>query len=126
MPPQMMMQHAPVMGMPPQMMMQQAHMAQMMGGYNGGGGMMTALPAMWAYPAEAMAVVGGGLAAPAAPAASNSMVPLSGVAQRPASPVTPPLLPEGWEAMLEPASGRVFFVDHINKQTSWQHPVTLM
>ena len=31
-------------------------------------------------------------------------------------------LPPGWEERVDPASGRKFYIDHINKATSWEFP----
>lgn len=33
-------------------------------------------------------------------------------------------LPPGWEEGYDRASGRVYFINHIEKKTSWTHPVT--
>ena len=32
------------------------------------------------------------------------------------------MLPNGWEAKIDKTSNRVFYVDHNNKTTSWEHP----
>lgn len=43
----------------------------------------------------------------------------------PAAPMAPPSaagLPPGWEERTDPASGRKFYIDHINKATSWDFP----
>ncbi|KAL7449314.1 hypothetical protein ACHAWC_001384, partial [Mediolabrus comicus] len=34
--------------------------------------------------------------------------------------VTP--LPEGWEEMVDPNSGRTFYIDHVNQITTWERP----
>ena len=33
-----------------------------------------------------------------------------------------PDLPSNWERMRDEASGKYFYVDHVNKKTSWEHP----
>ncbi|CAG9465811.1 unnamed protein product [Pedinophyceae sp. YPF-701] len=33
------------------------------------------------------------------------------------------VLPDGWEARVDPATGRTFYIDHNNKTTSWSPPV---
>ena len=33
-----------------------------------------------------------------------------------------PILPSNWEEMKDPASGRSFYVDHVRKITTWEHP----
>jgi hypothetical protein len=42
-------------------------------------------------------------------------------ASRSPSP-NPDSLPPGWEAKLDPNSGKTFYVDHVNKKTQWTHP----
>jgi hypothetical protein len=39
------------------------------------------------------------------------------------SPDALPPLPPGWSQAVDPNSGRVFFVDHVNRTTQWVHPV---
>lgn len=36
---------------------------------------------------------------------------------------TPGALPEGWEARVDPATGRTFYIDHNTRTTSWLPPV---
>lgn len=31
-------------------------------------------------------------------------------------------LPEGWEEMVDPNSGRIFYIDHVNQITTWERP----
>lgn len=31
-------------------------------------------------------------------------------------------LPTGWEMKIDPRTGRPFFIDHINRTTSWNDP----
>ena len=44
--------------------------------------------------------------------------------ESPSTPVAgaPVVLPEGWEMMVDPVSGRPFFVDHNTQTTHWQLP----
>eukprot|EP01122_Echinamoeba_exundans_P011935 TRINITY_DN4896_c0_g2_i6.p1 TRINITY_DN4896_c0_g2~~TRINITY_DN4896_c0_g2_i6.p1 ORF type:complete len:422 (+),score=65.81 TRINITY_DN4896_c0_g2_i6:500-1765(+) len=41
----------------------------------------------------------------------------------PPADVALPPLPPGWSQAVDPNSGRVFFVDHVNRTTQWVHPV---
>ena len=57
----------------------------------------------------------------------TSWTPPMGAAAAPVSkPSAPPSssggLPPGWEERVDPASGRKFYIDHINKSTSWDFP----
>merc|ERR1712048_1444472 len=36
-------------------------------------------------------------------------------------PAVPPL-PEGWEELTDPNTGRTYYVDHVTKKTSWERP----
>ena len=39
------------------------------------------------------------------------------------SPTRPsPAASSGWDKRVDPSSGRTFYIDHINKRTSWEHP----
>lgn len=33
-------------------------------------------------------------------------------------------LPEGWEKRSDPGSGRMYFVNHVNRTTQWEDPRT--
>lgn len=37
----------------------------------------------------------------------------------------PPVLPPGWEESFDPSTNRGFFIDHVNKTTSWVRPTVL-
>lgn len=33
-------------------------------------------------------------------------------------------LPQGWEKRADPATGRIYFVNHVNRTTQWEDPRT--
>jgi hypothetical protein len=41
----------------------------------------------------------------------------------PSSAPIPSKLPLGWEARVDPRTGQTFYIDHINKATSWSPPL---
>ena len=63
----------------------------------------------------------------AGPSAPAQAPPVPGGNPRTSNPLDnfdEPPLPQGWEKRYDPGTGRPFFVDHVNRQTSWVHPVT--
>ena len=80
----------------------------------GGGGLASpsALAAIWASMRRSDT-------APTPPAAPVAAPPPPAPAPAPAN-VAP--LPPGWEERVDPTSGRSFFVDLVNKTTSWERP----
>ena len=75
-------------------------------------------------PAAAPAACGGGGAPSGLPAAEAD--PGCDVAAHPSLPAAasplPSPLPSGWEERVDVASGRPFYVDFVNRQTSWARP----
>ena len=55
------------------------------------------------------------------PAGSEPPAP----APAPRAPPSAGGLPPGWEERVDPGSGRPFYIDHVNKTTSWEHPGAL-
>ncbi|KNC55293.1 aldehyde oxidase [Thecamonas trahens ATCC 50062] len=55
--------------------------------------------------------------------AVNSAAAASSSPPAPAAPSpTPASLPDGWEAQVDAASGRTYYIDHNTRTTSWSHP----
>jgi hypothetical protein len=55
----------------------------------------------------------------------TSWVPPQQQQQQPQKPPPPHqklALPAGWEESVDPKTGRIFYIDHINKRTSWTPP----
>ena len=83
----------------------------------GGGGLASpsALSAIWASMRRTDT-------APTPPAAPVAEPPPPAPAPAPANEPEVAPLPPGWEERVDPTSGRSFFVDLVNKTTSWERP----